>query len=241
MAATVQEPLRSSSVITSNVFQRVVLLTCGQSLGTGFAIEVDDRQYLVTARHVAARDGASGPPFLAENGVMRQVRVLGESSPADPSIDVTVFALAEQIAPALECLPSTQGLTWGQDTYFLGFPFAMQGVPSVEGRPLPLVKHAQHSGEVVDEHGQRVIVLDGLNVHGFSGGPLVFRPQPGAPFQIAGVIQSFMRHESSIIDATGADTEYKVVTNPGILFAYNIKHAVDAARTLGDGVVVQAS
>lgn len=225
-------------MITSNVFNRVFLVTFGQSLGTGFTMEVEGRQYLVTARHVAKGKSANGPLAVAENDLMQPVAVIGESMPADPSIDVIVFALAAQLSVAYECLPSMKGLIWGQDTYFLGFPFGLRGVPTIEGRPLPLVKHAQHSGEVIDESGQRVIVLDGLNVPGFSGGPLVFRPNSTAPFQIAGVIQSFLAQESSIINAEGAETDMHVVTNPGILFAYNIQHAVEAALALGTGAPV---
>ena len=225
-------------MITSNVFQRVLLLTLGRSLGTGFTMEVDSRQYLVTARHVAQGDKADGPLAAARGDAMHLVRTVAEATPPDPSIDVIVFALESQLTPAFECDPSMNGLTWGQDTYFLGFPFGMTGVPSVDGRPLALVKHAQHSGEVVDENGQRVIVLDGLNVPGFSGGPLVFRPRPSTPFQIAGVVQSFMRQESSIVAADGTTTDMHVITNPGILFAYNIQHAVDAALTMGSGAEI---
>jgi hypothetical protein len=47
-----------------------------------------------------------------------------------------------------------------------------------------------------------------------------------------------MRQKVPILDAEGAATDWHVVANPGILFAYDILYAVSAARSLGNGVVV---
>ena len=44
----------SQSYLTSNVLNRVFWIGHqGKPMGTGFAVDVDGRQYLVTAQHVA--------------------------------------------------------------------------------------------------------------------------------------------------------------------------------------------
>jgi hypothetical protein len=40
--------------VTANGLRRVLLIEAGNQFGTAFTIEVDGRQYLITARHVVA-------------------------------------------------------------------------------------------------------------------------------------------------------------------------------------------
>lgn len=227
-------------MITANVYTRVLLVTFGDSLGTGFTIEVDGRQYLVTARHVATGPKANGPLRIAEGDALVPVSNLGLRVPDEPGIDVAVIALTSQLTRTLPLATTMAGLTWGQDVYFLGYPFGLRSapLPSDRGRPLAFVKHAQHSGEYIDERGDRVLVLDGMNVPGMSGGPVVFR-QPGShEFQVLGVVQSYMKHPAPVLDATGTETDMTVVSNPGIVFAYNIEHAVRLASSMANGATV---
>lgn len=39
-------------MITANVIQRVLWVRCGTATGTAFALDVDGRQYLATAKHI---------------------------------------------------------------------------------------------------------------------------------------------------------------------------------------------
>lgn len=226
-------------MITANVFHRVLLVTFGDSLGTGFTIEVEGRQYLVTARHVAAGPESNGPLRIVEDGVLVPVPNLGLRVPDDPGIDVAVVALASQLTHALPFPATMAGLTWGQDVYFLGYPFGLQSsILDDRGRSLAFVKHAQHSGEYTDESGNKLVVLDGMNVPGMSGGPVVFRESGSAAFKALGVVQSYLKHSAPVLDEAGSKTPMTVVSNPGIVFAYDIAHAVRLASTMANGASV---
>ena len=39
-------------MITSNFIHRIFRIKCGEFMGTGFTIDVDGKQYVVTAKHV---------------------------------------------------------------------------------------------------------------------------------------------------------------------------------------------
>ncbi|MDA8201303.1 MAG: serine protease [Chloroflexi bacterium] len=232
-------------MITANVYTRIVFVAFGDSMGTAFTIEVDSRQYLVTARHVATDRAAL---TVSEGDAFVPVSTRDLAVPDNASIDIAVLALGTQLTRTLPLPATMDGLIWGQDVYFLGYPFGMRSLPQPYDRmrPLPFVKHAQFSGEFVDGDGSRVLVLDGLNVHGMSGGPIVFRPRNSNNFQIAGVVQSFFKRLSPVLNPNhadvlhpdGAETGDVVITNSGIVFGYNIDHAVQLARALGTGVQV---
>src|SRR5712691_1662146 len=42
-------------LITANFIHRTFRIRCGPSIGTAFTVDIDGRQYLVTARHVIAQ------------------------------------------------------------------------------------------------------------------------------------------------------------------------------------------
>jgi hypothetical protein len=225
-------------VITHNVFSRVLLVSFGDQLGSAFTIEVDGRQYLITARHVALGGGGGGPLAVALGDEFVPVTVVDIAVATDPSIDVAVVAPDRQLTPTMPVPASANGMVWGQDVFFLGFPYGLQGEPKDmnEGRPFPFVKGAQHSGEFLDDSGARVMVFDGHNVKGMSGGPIVFRTTDNPQFRIAAIVQSFWRRKSPVLDdATGYETGAHVIENPGIILGYNIQHAVDLAVQLGTG------
>jgi hypothetical protein len=226
-------------LITANVFSRVLLVAFGDLLGSAFTIEVDGRQYLVTARHVATAGGGTGPLRVVRTGDFEVVPVVDVAVASSDHVDVAVVAPAQQLTRTLPFPASMDGLTWGQEMFFLGFPFGLQGEPREinEGRPLPFVKRAQHSGEFLEDGG-RVMVLDGHNVKGMSGGPIVFRTPDDPQFRVAGIVQSYWRRQSPVFQPDGSETNQYVIENPGILLGYSISYAVDLAARLGTGFPV---
>jgi hypothetical protein len=158
----------------------------------------------------------------------------------DPLIDVAVLALPRQLSRVLPLPADMDGLTWGQEVFFLGFPYGLHGEPAAmnEGRPFPFVVHAQHAGEFRDDHGNHVLVLDGQNNKGFSGGPIVFRRPGSMDYRIAGVIQSYWRRDEPVLDALDRETDYHVRANAGIVFGYPVTDAVALAQALASGAPV---
>ena len=70
--------------------------------------------------------------------------------------------------------PSINGILYGQEAYFLGFPFDLEWEVADEALnrsfPLPILKRSIVSAMLFDIP-QKLILLDGINNPGFSGGP----------------------------------------------------------------------
>ena len=145
-------------------------------MGTAFAIDLDAKQYLATAKHVATSPPASMAVEVFSNGVWVSLptRLIGHGP---DNVDVSVLATDRKMTPSdLPLEASSMGMIYGQDVFFLGFPYGIVGKVAftANGYPLPFVKRATLS-LIKDD----VYFLDGHNNPGFSGGPVVFRP-PGA-------------------------------------------------------------
>lgn len=83
-------------------------------------------------------------------------------------IDVSVLAPSSALSPrGLPIQVSSDGLAYGQEVFFLGFPYHFLGNVSFtdDGYPLPFVKRATFSC-----FATRGYLLDGHNNPGFSGG-----------------------------------------------------------------------
>ena len=74
---------------------------------------------------------------------------------------------------------------YGQDVYFLGFPYGLHGDMSALSNdlPFPFVKKGIIS--LFHNDGVNRIYLDGHNNPGFSGGPVVFMPAGLSDFMLS--------------------------------------------------------
>lgn len=165
-------------MITSNVIHRVFRIRQGGREATSFTLDVDGRQYIVTARHAVETLQDSGVIDIFAHGVWNSspVRLVGH---APGERDISVLAVDHQLTPArLTMEPTSKGVIYGQDVFFLGFPYGLLGkfLLTEHGPPLPLVKKAAVSLFQSDE----VFLLDGHNNPGFSGGPVVFTTPPAS-------------------------------------------------------------
>jgi len=118
-------------------------------------------------------------------------------------------------------------MAYGQDVFFLGFPFglASDSRDLNGGFPFPLVKKATLSA--INFGPNAVMLLDGLNNPGFSGGPVVYT-KPGSArldYSVAGVISGYRFNRLSV-DHGSDSTPLTVNENTGIIIAYSINHAV---------------
>ncbi len=217
-------------MITTNVIQRVFQIKLGDSIGTAFAVDHEEKQYLVTARHVV--DNISN---LSQISIYHQkqwkelpVEVVGLAS---NGIDIAVFSPKMQIAPTYPLPPSAAGLILGQQVFFLGFPLGIIGAGSELNRqfPVPLVKSGVLSG-FDDEKKTKKFFIDGYNNRGFSGGPLIFMPQGEQEYRIAGVISGYLSSVLPLHDSHGNSIGTQP-ENSGITIAYGIHTVIDLANT----------
>ena len=209
-------------MITANFIHRTFRIKCGDSLGTGFTIDVDGKQYLVTARHVV--EGLSSSTPLEGFEIKSWVAIAADLvADGDDGVDVSVIApRAVMSPPNLPVVTSSKGLSYGQDVYFLGFPYGVlsQVIFGGAGHPLPLVKKAIFSAFAGD-----VYLLDGHNNPGFSGGPVLFGRNGGIPQNIAAIVSGYRFHPEPIRIGE-AETNLTYRHNTGIMITYKIEIAL---------------
>jgi hypothetical protein len=211
--------------ITTNILRRTFQLSFGECQGTCFTIDYDNRQYIVTARHIVEPITDFATIRIKHEKIWKDcpVNLVGHG---EGEVDISVLAAPIQISPAY-LLPPTSAMVFGQDVYFLGFPYGWNSEVGElnQNFPLPLIKKAIMSG--MDLNSQRFL-LDGHNNPGFSGGPVVFSElgKPGAQLSVAGVISGYrFRNEPVYLEGKRTPLEFKY--NTGIILVYGIKHAID--------------
>ncbi|MDQ3535195.1 MAG: serine protease [Bacteroidota bacterium] len=212
-------------MITSNVLERIFHIKFGNSSGTCFAIDWEGRQYLVTAKHVISGifDNGIIEIFFKAKWHPQQIKLIGHH----PKVDVSVIEIGSVLSN-LPLEPTAGGIALGQDVYFLGFPFSLSDQRNSyinRDFPLPLVKKGILSAMFNDEKGD-YLLLDGINNPGFSGGPVVFKPNKGNGFKVAGIISGY-RISPEPVYLNNDIAEYNIRANTGIIIAFNIRNATD--------------
>lgn len=112
--------------VPGEILQRTIAIKIGNSGGTAFSIDYQEKYYLVTARHVVA-----GLPII---DAVVQVRHLGEWKnyqvkriifPASEDADIAVMESEEPASQpySVAVTGEGEGVTLGQQIWFLGYPF----------------------------------------------------------------------------------------------------------------------
>jgi len=227
-------------LITANVIHRTFHIQVGDSVGTCFTIDVNGKQYLVTAKHVVKdlNDTCIIKVFHENQWKDIQVTVVGH---CDDGIDISVLAAQQQLSPTLSLEPTSDGMVYGQDVYFLGFPYGMTGDVGALNRefPLPFVKKAIISCLHTTGDGVHITFLDGHNNPGFSGGPVVFKKPNQTEFKVTSVISGFKYTEEPIYQG-GDEVPLAYKYNTGIIISYGIEHAIDVIEANPVGYELQA-
>src|SRR5579863_8346550 len=176
--------------LTTNVYDRVLMVRIGTTYGTAFALDVDGRQYIITAKHVVAGLGVEGTLLIDKSDTWVPVPV--KVFRCDDPVDIAVLVPPTQLTVTYPLEATMRGVRYGQDMYFAGFPYGLHtNAPALNGGyPVAFVKKAVMSGEI-SEGGASEILLEGYNNPGFSGGPLVYRDldRTASIFKVAGVVK----------------------------------------------------
>lgn len=221
-------------MVTNNVYSRVFQLKVGTKTGTCFVIDVDNKQYLITARHII--DGLEHIEsieielFHDNQWKTLPVTLVGKGN---SEIDIAVFTTNIQLVHSVFTLESTmQGCIWGQDVFFLGFPFGLTvNVDTTVNNdyPLPFVKKAVISN--IRQGGVCLLYLDGHNNPGFSGGPVVSQKASSSDFKVVGVISGYRCETKPVYEDDEEGDEKETANwhkeNTGIIISYGINHAID--------------
>ena len=183
---------------TANVLLRVVWMGRQDNslvipFGSGVIVSLEDREYLITAHHVAAN--CNFDPFVRYRN---QWCPLSWGVVADSEIlDVTVLESGTKFISANNPLPvgyGDAGVTHGQIGYALGFPriigdsgFSLNHIMVMEDRPIPLpaLLLVNLSVEGVESAYSASYINDG-----YSGGAIVARVAETGKWAILGIIKN---------------------------------------------------
>ena len=207
-------------IITSNVTHRTFLIRWNDSIGTGFALDLESKQYLVTARHVVSGIKSGKTIDIFHDGRWKKlpVNVVGIGK---DEVDVAVLACSIQLSPWYP-LPASEEIRLGESVCFVGYPFGWHGGGEEINRkiPIPLVKAGVVSAMQFDGNPS-LIILDAQGNPGFSGGPVLFVPsgEDEVKLHVAGVVSSGRRlsqpvtgPENTLIGHVGEDLGFVFVT-----------------------------
>jgi len=202
--------------------------------GTAFMLDIDKRQYVITARHLLNK-GIS--PFRIFFGNAWQSVDVGLVGHCEDDIDISVLHSNHNIPklfdPDVRNLGIETDLKLGEEIRFFGFPHGLSTFLSSGRNQVALIKQGIISGFFGDSlgSGTESFIIDGHNNPGFSGGPVVSIRK--GIFKVAGVISSYRINYQDVygVRADGKVDKDMVVgylpENTGITFAYNIKPALD--------------
>jgi trypsin-like peptidase len=230
----------AAEVPTSNVIYRVLRLKTAASTGSAFTIEVEGRQYLITARHNLKGFGDEGEIDLWIEGRWSRVRARA-IYPAKEIVDVAALDLGRPITITLPLEPTSGGLTLGQQVYFLGYPYGLSTAGFVPVPPgfgeIPFLKSGIVSAIDSRDPEANVLYLDGQNNPGFSGGPIVFWHAESRRFRVAGVVRGYRNEALPVLKRKNLDdpaapayNDLYTRANSGIVVGYDIRHIVAAIR-----------
>jgi len=220
------------NVPTVNIINRVMQIQYSTNWGTVFTIEVDKRQYLVTARHLV--DGIKPRDQVKVKNSAEWVVLPVTVIDTDTNADIAVLAPPQQLTSSFTALPSIEGAVIAQDVYFLGYPYGLF-VP-MQNFNAAFTKKGIISSIIHDTNGIDRIYLDGHNNPGFSGGPIVFKHAWDGEWHICGVISGYNWTASKVVN--GGNTNAYVQENTGIVLGVGIDAAVKAIKAHPVGPLV---
>lgn len=215
---------------TLKILDQVYLIQSDTLSGTCFAVDYNNEEYLVTARHIFRR------LIKSDTSVFIKLYVKGRISDytakfythKNPSIDIAVLKLNDKINKK-ESYPLTGHIVIGQDVYFLGYPtfgghiFYTQSHSEI----FPFIKRAIVSASVNINDTTSIMFLDGQNNPGFSGGPIMYYDYFDNKHKIIGIISGYYLQEANL-----DTTSYKYYENSGIIKGYYIKQAVEIIENI---------
>jgi len=227
-----------AGAVTANVLQRVFSLRTTEGTGTCFTIEVDDRQYLITAKHMLNAADPSTTVEILRNKEWLKLHFRRIEVKPD-AVDIAVLALDQQISPLLPIQIGEETAFLSQEVFFVGFPYGItvDGTPLNAGFPIPLVKHGIIAS--LDMNPGEPFIVDAINNLGFSGGPVTLGDST-TNSRIIGVVSGYRFLQTPVFQ-NNVQTDFSVRENLGLLVAFKIDYAVEAIRKNPIGFLVKKS
>jgi len=214
-------------------------LTGDKLTGTCFMVLRDGKQYFVTAAHLFESFHKSGdlvPVQMVVENVLQSFDAHVYFH-ANKNVDIAVVTLPEKITQHLK-VPEEQEkykeqlqewyasngvstdsifITEGLDAYFFGYPLGLG--EEYFGTKFPLVKKAIISGWT-KRNGIDLLLLDGHNNVGFSGGPIVAYNTEKKKMCLVGIMSGYVPESVNVKQKAALS----VSTNSGIMICYETRY-----------------
>jgi hypothetical protein len=144
-------------MVPHRIIQRTFYIKYHHFLATGFTLEIENRQFLVTGSHTFAfaHNGDSLEFEVMKDGKWQKFKSTLYKHP-NPKVDVAALSLNEDLSPRHAIRYGTNNLYLSQEVYFLGFPYGKYMVDSSyanNGYPIPFVKKGIFSTIPHDQDG----------------------------------------------------------------------------------------
>lgn len=209
---------------TVNALERTFMIQTAHGRGTAFSIDVDNREYWVTAKHLftGIESGPQGE-FVTKTVQVNILAPVGNGDTGegqnwqtwtfttiDPGKDIDILVLVPDhllltYARDFNLKFGGENVTLGGDCMFLGFPYGggwrSKWAPTGQWLWWPYIKHCTISGTVGDPN-ILVHVLDGINNKGFSGGPVLY--DTGLNQRVFAVISGYHTEPLEVLPASSA-------------------------------------
>ncbi len=227
--------------ITTNVITRTFRIKYGVQTGTCFTIDIDERQYIVTAKHIVADINPNDNIQILHEGKWKELTTNIVWIPNSDE-DIAILAPEIRISPPFLLIPSMERMYLGQDLYFCGFPFGLNTEVGTLNRdfPVPFIKKGIVSAVETRENCSARIYIDGHNNPGFSGGPVIFTDPKTNELKVAGVISGYYPNYEPVLKNNNR-TELMSIQNTGIVIAYALGRAVTYIEEHPTGVPAKPS
>lgn len=223
-------------MVQAEILCRVIRILYEGSCGTAFTMEDHGEQFIVTAKHMFKKNAF--PTFTTIHlliGDKYQPFEVDIRYPEELKADIAVLKLKKSqiLTPIYENVNSCAGVVYGQDVYFVGFPYEYDSILGVfpgGSMPIPFVKKACLSAILKD--GAGTILLDGQNNPGFSGSPVCFKAVGTTEkcMRILGVVSGYQFDKQQVFCKNGNETNCYVKENTGIVVVTDIKYAVQITK-----------
>ena len=225
-----------------NILQRTFYLKCDTEGGTCFTIDVDGRQYIVTAWHVAKSIQERHTVQIMHDKSWKDFEVQLVGHGGSMKDDISVFTTSLQLSsPQLKLVLEGGGNNYflSQEICFLGYPY---GFTTEVGKANNYFALPWAKGGIISSWNSEHIFLDGHNNKGFSGGPVVCKIGK-EKLAVIGVVSSYIGlDEPTYLLNEGEDsieqTELRYKYNTGIVVVRKIELALDMIRKNPIGFVL---
>ena len=210
--------MTTQPVLPAEIIYRVFWITRdSKPEGTGIVIDVEGKQYFITAQHVASKCAYQPELRIGDGDSWTSRTITWDYVGENQQADVAVLAADRLLCPDRLYLDvGSQDLTYGMVGYALGFPTALETHEisvTDEGHPMPVPALA-----VAYFSGGDYACCSGYITSGYSGGAVVF-PKPGSTtneWVLTGIIAGFpwLRRP---IDMDGAPVEFAAREHTGLI------------------------